>query len=880
MTQLLQDFLQISLPVSIIIAILALLHPFLRKRYAAKWRYWAWLLLAVRLLIPFHFDLPESAPIAPVQLQMPNRIVYTYTPQAAKIAPQKAAAVFDDAVPEPTAQTPDAAITTPTQPQTIDTKPDAPLSAPPAAPRQISLVSLAGFGWLLGFVVLLLWNVFAYTLARRKLLRSALPATGVASQLAFLCKYLGIARKIPAYETPLVQSPLLLGVLKPCILLPDTAFTAQDSTMILCHELVHYKRHDIGYKMLLQLVCCVHWFNPLVWLMASLASRDIEISCDDAVLHGQNDVFRESYAGSIMQVLRRGNGNALPCSTAFSDSKTTLKQRFINIFDANQKHSGIVLLSLLLAASILATSLVACTVKDIAAPVSGDAASALSASLPPLAADETAITQADIPAQAMELIDLYEARGNGHATPADGWHFIQCDYFIFSYLETYGDVAQYQSDSDAKFGGSWHIPTDLLQAGMHLLFDGTPVQPTGDFLVGSYGAAGYAPPVITLTLKQGVKSADGTLKLSFARASANRPLADVDYTLKPFTVDTVPPELSKKFATGDVIYRLGTVVNLPLASLNADVKTVEIGTVEELLFFAKDYNENAWRYGGNTYLLTADLDLTGVDFTPIGTNNRMLYWDDARDASGIGFGATFDGQGHTITGLTLSKQPVNENEMHRSGFFSQIDSTGVVQNLTLKNATITDGERSGILAGSNHGSIKNCHVQGTVSGTALVGGLAGETTSDSHLPSAESDIKSYRNNFIENCTADVDVTGTNEVGGLCGNASLSVIKDCSVTGTVTGFKANQESNVFQMPCMTGGFVGDGNNSDFINCNVDVPLIIKANGAWIGAFAGSVYNGSCQNCTYNPAVSGNWERIDVMNDVNATDYTNYDIKAKA
>ncbi|MEG1639489.1 MAG: M56 family metallopeptidase, partial [Ruthenibacterium sp.] len=294
MTGILQAFLQISIPVSVIIAVLALLHPFLRKRYAAKWRYWAWLLLALRLLLPFHFDLPANAPIAPIQMQVPNRVIYTYTPPAV--------------LPE----------TQMTQPQTPNNvapdslvAPETPVQMP--APRQISLVSLAGIGWLLGFAVLLLWNIFAYALARRKLLRSAIFAADIASTLDFLRKQLGITRKIVAYETPLVEGPLLLGILKPCILLPDTTFSPQDSTMILCHELVHYKRHDIGYKMLLQLVCCVHWFNPFVWLMASLASRDIEISCDDAVLRGQNDVFRESYAGSIMQVLRRGYGKSLPC---------------------------------------------------------------------------------------------------------------------------------------------------------------------------------------------------------------------------------------------------------------------------------------------------------------------------------------------------------------------------------------------------------------------------------------------------------------------------------------------------------------------------------------------------------------------------------------
>ncbi|MEG2833682.1 MAG: M56 family metallopeptidase [Ruthenibacterium sp.] len=851
MTGILQAFLQISIPVSIIIAILAMMHPFLRKRYAAKWRYWAWLLLALRLLLPFHFDLPANAPIAPIQMQVPNRVIYTYTPPAV--------------LPE----------TQMTQPQTPNNvapdslvAPETPVQMP--APRQISLVSLAGIGWLLGFAVLLLWNVFTYALARRKLLRSAIPAADIASTLDFLRKQLGITRKIVAYETPLVEGPLLLGILKPCILLPDTTFSPQDSTMILCHELVHYKRHDIGYKMLLQLVCCVHWFNPLVWLMASLASRDIEISCDDAVLRGQNDVFRENYAGSIMQVLRRGYGKSLPCSTAFSDSKTTLKQRFINIFDANKKHNGIALLALLLAASVLATSLVACTVKELPA--------AENASAPILAAGETQITQAEIPAQAMELIRLYEEAANGYATPSVGWQFAQSDYFVYAYLAAYGDIEAYQQGDDAD--RYYTMPTALLQAGARLLYDGRMTAPDENFPQGNY-IARTPKNLITLTLKKGIQNADGALQLTFARTIHEaRPLADVTYTLTPFTADIVPPELAKKFAVGDRIYRLTTVVNAPPAALNTDVKTVEIGTVDALLAFAKDYNEHGYAYVGNTYLLTADLDLTGIAFPPIGQNLRVFNFYDPRDASEDGFNSLFDGQGHTITGLTLDIQAAESDDISgTAGFFSQIGKDGTVQNLTIKQANIkSTGTGAGILAGANAGSIKNCHVQGSVNGFAIVGGLVGQSRSTMRdLPDTEEGLAVYRDNTIENCTVDAEVAGTNEVGAFCGSTYGSIIKDCSAVGTVTGFQKNQEGLSFAMPFMTGGFAGAGFFTDFIRCSVDVPLIIKANGSWIGAFAGSMYKGSCQSCTYNPAVSGNWERIDVIDDVNATDYTNYDIK---
>ncbi|MEG0168132.1 MAG: hypothetical protein RR709_09755 [Ruthenibacterium sp.] len=500
------------------------------------------------------------------------------------------------------------------------------------------------------------------------------------------------------------------------------------------------------------------------------------------------------------------------------------------------------------------------------------------ASAPGLTAGETQITQAEIPAQAMELIRLYEEAANGYATPSVGWQFAQSDYFVYAYLAAYGDIEAYQQGDDAD--RYYTMPTALLQAGARLLYDGRMTAPDENFPQGNY-IARTPKNLITLTLKKGIQNADGALQLTFARTIHEaRPLADVTYTLTPFTADIVPPELAKKFAVGDRIYRLTTVVNAPPAALNTDVKTVEIGTVDALLAFAKDYNEHGYAYVGNTYLLTADLDLTGIAFPPIGQNLRVFNFYDPRDASEDGFNSLFDGQGHTITGLTLDIQAAESDDISgTAGFFSQIGKDGTVQNLTIKQANIkSTGTGTGILAGANAGSIKNCHVQGSVSGLAIVGGLVGQSHSTMRdLPDTEEGLAVYRDNTIENCTVDAEVTGTNEVGAFCGSTYGSIIKDCSAVGTVTGFQKNQEGLSFAMPFMTGGFAGAGFFTDFIRCSVDVPLIIKANGSWIGAFAGSMYKGSCQSCTYNPAVSGNWERIDVIDDVNATDYTNYDIK---
>ncbi len=84
-----------------------------------------------------------------------------------------------------------------------------------------------------------------------------------------------------------LDSPVMTGMISPVILLPDMAFTEEELSMILRHELVHWKRRDIWYKFVLLLANAVHWFNPLVWVMARQADQDIEISCDGAVLAGK-----------------------------------------------------------------------------------------------------------------------------------------------------------------------------------------------------------------------------------------------------------------------------------------------------------------------------------------------------------------------------------------------------------------------------------------------------------------------------------------------------------------------------------------------------------------------------------------------------------------
>ena len=85
---------------------------------------------------------------------------------------------------------------------------------------------------------------------------------------------------------PLISSPMLIGFIHPCIVLPDADISDTDFQYTVQHEMIHYRRKDMFYKWLVQAVVCLHWFNPLVYLMSREIDKACEFSCDEALIAG------------------------------------------------------------------------------------------------------------------------------------------------------------------------------------------------------------------------------------------------------------------------------------------------------------------------------------------------------------------------------------------------------------------------------------------------------------------------------------------------------------------------------------------------------------------------------------------------------------------
>ena len=339
LTALFRQVLEISLALSALIALLLLARPLLQKRYRAKWAYWAWLLLALRLAVPFNPSLPRP----PVQVPESTTAFYW---QAGTRQPLKVL----DAESAPNPGETDRPAGQPEQPEQLEQ------AAAPLRPI-LTLPQLAALLWAAGGLGFLGWHLIAYARFRRRIRRWIGPEADGEVSARFEALRAGAgARRLALARCPAISSPMVTGFLRPVLLLPAAHFSPQALDAIFRHELVHAKRHDIWYKLLLLLARCVHWFNPLVHLMARRAGRDLEIACDEAVVAGRDGAFRQDYGRAVLDAVECAGDERAPLTTYFKGGRGAMLERLKAILSTLPKRRGLALLAavVLVAATVAA----------------------------------------------------------------------------------------------------------------------------------------------------------------------------------------------------------------------------------------------------------------------------------------------------------------------------------------------------------------------------------------------------------------------------------------------------------------------------------------------------------------------------------------------
>ena len=351
-SELLNNLVQIGLTVSVAALVLFLLRKMMKKRYPARAICFVWAILAIRLIIPVQITLPDP----PVQVT-PRTTYLTYTDFTPAQLTQAGLPVIEQ----------DGETTT----RLWVTAEQAQALTPNDMPSLISfnLGYVLACIWGLGMAAFAGWQVFAYWKFAYLLRRSATPAERDTLRRVFeeQKQSLGIRWEIPLIVTPAADCPMLAGFFKPALYLPDEALSEQEAMFIFRHELTHLRRGDLWLKLLLTAARAVHWFNPLVHLMARFAQEDIELACDDAVVRGMDGAARRAYGETILRsAAAQMKKRALV--SCFTGDKETLMRRFEGLFDTRAKKRGV---ALVVAAAVLVGSL-GCAVSVGESKDSGD----------------------------------------------------------------------------------------------------------------------------------------------------------------------------------------------------------------------------------------------------------------------------------------------------------------------------------------------------------------------------------------------------------------------------------------------------------------------------------------------------------------------------
>ena len=278
---------------SVIILVGLLLRPIFRK-VPRRILCAVWLLAAIRLLLPFHIESPFSL--------QPN-----YEPFVEFIQEQQLPSFTIPDVPIDS-EVPDTDFTPELPPQSTPVLPQNPAPAPEMITDSPDWAEILSVVW--GTVIsgILMYCLVSYIILKRQIRTAVQCDDGT-------------------MESEHIGGAFLLGFLKPRIYLP-MGLKEQDRAFILAHERIHIQRLDHWWKLIGVLCVAIHWYNPLVWIGFALLCRDIEITCDEQVIHSMDIQERKAYSQALLNSEKRRFG-ILEYPVAFGE--VDIKQRIRNV---------------------------------------------------------------------------------------------------------------------------------------------------------------------------------------------------------------------------------------------------------------------------------------------------------------------------------------------------------------------------------------------------------------------------------------------------------------------------------------------------------------------------------------------------------------------
>lgn len=333
MNETIKLILSLSLSGSILAIIIFAMKPLIKNRFSKSIQYYIWIVVLLRLILPFSFE-----------GSIMNNVFY---------GEQTSRAISSQSLVLPTDGTNGSISNSSRLTNVQENLANGVYNGDTDHGRfyQDLFNQYALYLWLFGVIIALAANLTGYARFSKYLKRANKPATD--EQNRILTALLNRRYNVRLIRNRFVTTPLLIGILRPCIIIPDIHFNEKQLKYVLLHEISHLKRFDIRVKWLTMIATSIHWFNPLMYFIKKEINYSCELACDEAVIKNLNPAEKQDYGDTLISVVSEHKYPAGVLQATMSEEKETLKERLVAIMKYNKKSKSIILLSIVLLAAVV-----------------------------------------------------------------------------------------------------------------------------------------------------------------------------------------------------------------------------------------------------------------------------------------------------------------------------------------------------------------------------------------------------------------------------------------------------------------------------------------------------------------------------------------------
>ena len=331
MIEFVKVLLSLSISGTLLLLLTFLFKTLCKDKFSKRWQYYIWLIVAVRFILPFT---PNTTIVGGLFERMDAEIVNN---------------VNDVSVPDIVEMD-----------HTMETQTNWTSNVTPINTSNDKSTYIF-FVWISVAMVLFIRKVTIY----QGFIRYVKAGNTEVSDIELLnllsdCEEnLNIKSVVELYHNPLIASPILIGFIRPSIVIPTMQTDKKELSYIFTHELIHYKRRDMFYKWFIQTVICIHWFNPFVYLLGKEVNRACELSCDETAIYPLDDKSQREYGDTLLSSVKTDKTyrNSL-ASLTLTEGAEQLQERLGAIMNFTKKSKKVYIISLMTVVLLAVSSMV------------------------------------------------------------------------------------------------------------------------------------------------------------------------------------------------------------------------------------------------------------------------------------------------------------------------------------------------------------------------------------------------------------------------------------------------------------------------------------------------------------------------------------------